>query len=144
MPRVVNGVIMPKKKGYEQIDQYERDDDREPAITIPQCCHDSTCICSCGNFQFRPSMLWSLDAMIGYGILLITGLISYFASWKIGLIIFVICFIGYSFWLNYRCCGERRNGQNDDRSNQLNPNRRGGVKGMKTIADLPKPPKKGG
>eukprot|EP01084_Bolivina_argentea_P029421 54635_1 len=174
MPRIVNGVIQKseKKKAYERIDE---NDVENPLTKCCKCnsntCNSNTCnlncvdcsvcnkycICSCGSCIFMPAMLLSVDAIIGYLILITCGLVSYFAGWKIGLIIFVICIIGYVFAIYYRCCGangnEIRNRYNINAANRdrdinrnkykkssNNPNRKTGIMG---IDDLPKT-KKGG
>ena len=147
MPRIVNGVIQPKskKKGYSRIDQ-DCDDNHDGSSNTQccTCCKDmkadcNECNVSCGSFTFHPAMLLSMEAFVGYAVVLSAALITYFASWQIGLSVFIICGIAYGLFLYYRCCGGAANG-NRSASNGLNPNRRGGIMG---VADLPKE-RKGG
>ena len=134
MPRIVNGVIQPsaKKKNYEQLDEEKGnihfkncckcngDDCNLNCINCQYC--DTHCQCKCcGSCTFLPSMLLTIDAFIGYIILISVGLLSYFVSWTVGIIVFVICCGGYAFWLNYRCCGGgRNNGNNNNLGNDIN------------------------
>ena len=94
-------------------------------------------------------MLISIDACIGYVKLSSCGLMAYFVNWKVGLIILIICAIGYAFWLNYRCCGV--NGTNHIQNNyNLNPNNRNRNnenqnkrRGIMGVDDLPKTQRSG-
>ena len=89
-----------------------------------------------------------MEAFIGYTILISSGLITYFVSWKVGAIIFVICCIGYIFFLNYKCCGANAV-NNNHLQNQINAANRGRDRNKNSgnrihgISDLPKT-KKGG
>ena len=158
MPRIVNGVIQPssKKRPYENLENENDIEnplkkcckcDRSNCINCDYC--NQHCMCSCGKCTFIPSMLCTIDAFIGYIFVISCGLMTYFVSWKVGVIVFVICCIGYGFFLNYRCCkadAAHNNLQNEinaaNRNRDRNKNRKSGNR-IHGISDLPKTNKGG-
>ena len=170
MPKIVNGVIVPdKKKGYSTLDGNSDGNGNTFQKCSAQC---SACINSlkCGNRQsncrccqsFQCRMLYSKEALVGYGITALCGGLAV-VNWKIAFILFIILMIGYVFWVQSRCCPNTTNtnssnaansnnnrlrlridgNNNNNKNKNKNGGRVGGVRGMKTVADLPKPQRGG-
>ena len=126
--------------------------------------NQNRCKC-CPGFEYQ--MLYCKEALIGYGITGVCGGIA-IVNWKIGFILWIVLMIFYALWVQSRCCPngtttnssngtnsnnnrlslriDRNNNNNNNNKNKnknKNSGRVGGVRGMKTVADLPKPQRGG-